>query len=385
MNNKQLLIPVLLSQLVACGGGSTQSSSTSNTPIADSPTEPVTVNCDPLATVLQSHIDTPVGVAIPAGNFNNSVFNRECAALRVANQFNQLTAENIMKFEYLQPNQGVFTFAEADELVAFAKEQQQTVHGHTLIWHRAVPQWLQNFDGTAAELRAILIDHIQTVVSHFDETVTSWDVVNEVIEDDTDASFRQTLWYDTLGRDYIDLAFTTARATNPAVDLYYNDYSISWSSAKQTAVLNMVDTMLENNIPIDGVGFQMHVDTEWPPLCEIEKSFEAVVDRGLKVRVSEIDIAVNKNGLSLSAPTTAMLETQKARYSAITSAYLRVVPTDLQGGITVWGLNDGDSWIPGEFNRSDWPLMFDDNIAPKPAYFGMNDALASPEMVSDCP
>jgi endo-1,4-beta-xylanase len=47
----------------------------------------------------------------------------------------------------------------------------------------------------------------------------------------------------------------------------------------------------------------------------------------------------------------------------------------LRGGITLWGITDGDSWIPGFKKRPDWPLLFDARFQPKPALQGMIEGL----------
>jgi endo-1,4-beta-xylanase len=246
------------------------------------------------------------------------------------------------------------------------------VHGHTLLWHQAVPDWMENYVGDSDDWIAMLESHISNVAAHFAGDVVSWDVVNEAFNDD--GSYRQSFWYDNIGTEYIERAFTAARAAHPAADLYYNDYSLSGIETKLDAVLVMADDFLNRGIPIDGVGFQMHISLTWPDINRIRASFAAVADLGLKVKISELDIAVNSSG-TLTVLSDQLAMQQAERYRQVVKAYIDNVPAPLRGGITVWGITDADSWIPWFYNRPDWPLLFDANFQPKQALQGFADGL----------
>ena len=124
-------------------------------------------------------------------------------------------------------------------------------------------------------------------------------------------------------------------------------------------------------MPITGVGFQMHVLIDWPSITAIESSLRAVADRGLKVKITELDVSMKSAYASF---TLEAAERQKQRYHDIVAAYLRAVPAAQRAGITVWGVWDTDSWI-NEPGRPDWPLLFDADFKPKPALQGFKDAL----------
>ena len=319
----------------------------------------------------------PIGVAVNAGFENNSIINSSTSAQQQSVVFpnlNQLTAGNIMKMGYLHPSEGSFTFGQADELVAFAASNGMGVHGHTLIWHAdyQVPAFMKSYSGDFA---AMLKNHVQTIVTHFRGKVVSWDVVNEALADDGEPTLanglRSTVFSQRMGVDFIDQAFTNARAMDPLVDLYYNDYNIEAGSQKTRNMLALVDGMRSRGVPITGVGFQMHVLIDWPSISAIESSLKAVADRGLKVKITELDVSM-KN--TYSSFTLEAAERQKQRYHDIVAAYLRAVPAAQRAGITVWGVWDADSWI-NEPNRPDWPLLFDAGFNAKPALQGFKDAL----------
>jgi endo-1,4-beta-xylanase len=332
---------------------------------------------DPAEGGLKSLASFPIGVAVNAGFENNSIVNSGTSSQQhavVLPNFSQVTAGNIMKMSYLHPSENSFTFSQADELVSFAGSKGMDVHAHTLIWHAdyQVPAFMKNYGGDFA---AILKNHVQTIVSHFRGKVASWDVVNEALADDGAPTLgnglRSTVFSQKMGQSFIDEAFINARAADPQVDLYYNDYNIEAGGQKTRNLLALVDGMRSRGVPITGVGFQMHVLIDWPSIGAIESSLKAVADRGLKVKITELDVSM-KN--AYSSFTSEAAERQKQRYHDIVAAYLRAVPAAQRAGITVWGVWDSDSWI-NEPGKPDWPLLFDADFKAKPALQGFKDAL----------
>jgi endo-1,4-beta-xylanase len=326
---------------------------------------------------LRSLASFPIGVAVNAGFENNSIINSSTSSQQQAvvfPNFNQMTAGNIMKMSYLHPQENTFTFGQADDFVSFAHANGIDVHGHTLIWHAdyQVPAFMTNYTGDFA---AMLKNHVQTIVSHFQGRVVSWDVVNEALADDGQPTveniLRSTVFSQKMGHDFIDQSFINARAVDPQVDLFYNDYNIEAGGQKTTNLLSLIDGMRSRGVPITGVGFQMHVTIDWPSITAIESSLKAVADRGLKVKISEMDVSMKSAYTSFTADAATR---QQQRYHDIIAAYLRAVPAAQRAGITVWGVWDADSWInqPGS---PDWPLLFDANFQPKPALQGFKDAL----------
>ena len=336
-------------------------------------------------------VDMPVGVAVPAGRPAKSVLKSMQRQTVVTRHFSQVTAENIMKPSYLHPAEDTFFFNHADALVDYAAAHDKTVHGHTLIWHNRLPDWMNNFSGDAAAWTSMMTDHIVGIVSHFadGDTVVSWDVVNEAVadtDDDDDGlnDLRSTIWLDNIGTDYLATAFRAANAADPNAELYYNDYNISGVPAKLNAVLEMVNQFQNDPdpVPIHGIGFQMHVFLNWPDIDQIRESFALAVATGLKVKITELDIAVNtdraRNPLSLKEFIDSVAIRQMERYEAIVAAYLDEVPAAQRGGISVWGIADPDHWLR-RYNPLEWALLFDDDLEPKPALQGFADGLIESE------
>lgn len=329
-----------------------------------------------------------MGVAVSSRLFSTP----EMESLVTA-EFNQITAENIMKMSYMHPEEDTYSFNQADQLVNWAEANGIGVHGHTFIWHSdyQVPGWMKTYSG---DFGAMLDTHVTTVAEHFAGRVDSWDVVNEVLADSPTPGncWRDSLFYQKMGKDFVANAFRAARAADTTADLYYNDFNTEGvSTAKLSCLLEMVDELIAGDVPITGVGFQMHVQINSPSASTIGNTFKAIADRGLKVKITELEIPVNNPYNSAvdfpeySEFTATAAQRQKQRYKDIMTAYLDNVPAELRGGFTVWGVWDGDSWIMtnssryASANASDWPLLFggpeNGPYEAKPAYYGLIEAL----------
>jgi endo-1,4-beta-xylanase len=262
-------------------------------------------------------------------------------------EFDMITAENAMKIDATEPQQGVFSFTGADRVFQWAVQNGKRVRGHTLAWHSQQPAWMQSLSGAA--LRQAMIDHINGVMAHYRGAIAHWDVVNEAFADSgggrRDSNLQRT------GDDWIEVAFRTARAADPAAKLFYNDYSIeSWTSAKTQAVYAMVSDFKARGVPIDGVGFQGHFNAGGVP-ASFRTTLASFAALGVDVAITELDIPG-------ASPTD---------YVAAVQACLDV-PRCV--GVTVWGVRDSDSW-----KSSTNPLLFDAAGAAKPAYAAVTTAL----------
>jgi endo-1,4-beta-xylanase len=278
--------------------------------------------------------------------------------------FNSLTGENVFKMRSIWQSQDQFQFKWTDQIVSFAKEKNYRVHGHTLLWHAQVPDWLLSYEAGQEEWDKLLKHYITTVVQHFGDDVESWDVVNEAFLHD--GTLRNTFWRQRLGDGYIEKAFRYAHEANPDVLLFYNDYDLAINPVKRKAVMRYMKQIRERGVPVHGIGMQMHIAISYPENHQIVEAFDDVTRAGFKLHVSELDVSVNPFSKEMDSPDAELLQRQSDKYVAIFNAFNRL-PDDLQHGITVWGIGDRDSWIPAHFNRSDFPLLFDFDYEPKQA------------------
>ena len=197
------------------------------------------------------------GTAIAAGRLGDSAY-----TTIAGREFNLVTAENEMKIDATEPQQGQFNFTAGDRVYNWAVQNGKQVRGHTLAWHSQQPGWMQSLSGSA--LRQAMINHINGVMAHYKGKIVQWDVVNEAFDDGSSGARRDSNLQRT-GNDWIEVAFRTARAADPAAKLCYNDYNIeNWTWAKTQAVYGMVQDFKQRGVPIDCVGFQSHFNSGSP-------------------------------------------------------------------------------------------------------------------------
>ncbi|MFJ6900275.1 endo-1,4-beta-xylanase [Streptomyces hokutonensis] len=278
-------------------------------------------------------------------------------------QFGSLTPGNAMKWETVEPTQGSFNWTEADQIVAFAQAHNQQVRGHTLVWHSQNPSWLTNGTWTSAQLSSLLQNHISTEVGRYKGKIAAWDVVNEPFNED--GTYRSTLWYNGLGANYIAQALTWAHAADPAAKLYINDYNVEGVNAKSTALYNLVKSLRAAGVPIDGVGLQAHLILGQVP-ATLQQNIQRFADLGVDVAITELDVR-----MALPADSGKLAQ-QKADFKSVVAACAGVTRCV---NITVWGFTDSDSWVPGTFPGYGAATPYDENYAPKPAYYGIAEAL----------
>lgn len=325
--------------------------------------------------------DFPVGTAVGTQDLAGA------PAELLARHFSMITPENALKPTSVQPHEGEFTFDRADELLDFAVAHGLAVHGHTLVWHRSTPDWffrapdgreLGQSPADQALLLARLETHIRTVATHLQDRygdrnpVRSWDVVNEAIDPDQDDGLRRNKWYAVLGPDYVAAAFRIAReAFGPDTVLYLNDYGTE-NRKKRRAAEAVVQRLLDENVPIDGIGHQLHIDLR-VPVSGIEDTIAAFEDLGVRQAVTELDVAISESTEVLdSTPPDRLAE--QGRYLRDLLAAFRRHPGALSS-LSVWGLYDSRSWLrswPTE-RPFEAPLLFDADLQAKPAYWGLVD------------
>jgi endo-1,4-beta-xylanase len=320
---------------------------------------------DCLGQSFRSATEIPIGVAINVDLLVNEKYNQI-----ITHHFSSVTPENVMKMGLLVGTEDLYSWISADTLVDFAEDINASIHGHVLVWHNQLPEWINQYSGSADDWNELLKNHIQTVVGHYAGRIKNWDVLNEAVLDDG-SGYRNTVWYDNIGSDYIGNAFKWAHEADPEAKLYYNDYSLSANSPKLDFVLDMINSLKADGVPIDGIGFQMHIQDDWPSLEQMQGAIEKVENLDLELRITELDVSINPQNIHKQF-TAELAEKQKQRYYDVVNLFLQ---SPKLTGITLWGLSDADSWIPYFFNRNDWPLLFDTNREVKPAAEGFLQAL----------
>ncbi len=284
-------------------------------------------------------------------------------------EFNALVAENAMKFGPLRPSATTFNFNSADHLVNFANENGMQIRGHALIWHNQLPSWLEEGSFSREELLAVMEEHITTVVGRYKGQIREWDVVNEAIDTNTPDSYRRTIFYNTIGPEYIDSAFVYAHRADPGALLFYNDYSAEKINEKSNVMYEMVQGMLERGIPIHGVGLQSHFILNSIHFSSIDQNMKRFAELGMLTNITELDIRMHS---SLFDDQLALAD-QAENYKQLMEVCLE---NESCTSFMMWGFTDAFSWIPNFFDNYGSALIYDQSYEPKPARESLFDVLS---------
>lgn len=290
----------------------------------------------------------------------------------LAREFNIIVGENAFKFDKIHPERDRYDFSGADAIVDFAAEHGMKLRGHTLVWHRQLPRWITEGDFTREEAIEILTNHIETVVGRYRGKIWAWDVVNEAVDDsrDKDRSGLQLLedsfWYRTIGPEYISMAFEIAHRADPDAILYYNDFSNEGMGNRSTAVYRLVSDLKRRGVPVDGVGFQMHITPDFKLKNEHRDNVRRLAELGLEVSITELDVR-------LKLPVAP--DTYRKQAAAYREAARFCLTEPACRSLVLWGFTDKHSWIPEFFPGEDDALIYDRDYQPKPGYASLRDAL----------
>ena len=314
--------------------------------------------------------------------------NDPAGAALVAAQFDSITPENDLKWEHVHPTPQGFNFDPADRYVEFGEKNHMFIVGHCLVWHSQTPRWVfQDDQGKEVgrdELLRRMHDHIAAVVGRYKGRINGWDVVNEALNED--GTLRRSPWQRIIGDDYIAKAFEYAHEADPKAELYYNEYSIE-NEPKRKGCVELIRKLLAAGIPVRAVGMQGHYNMEWPGVDQVDATIAAFAALGVKVNITELDIDVlprvrpgntadvnaRAEATAAANPYTAGLPPEKQRaladrYAALFQVFLK--HRDAITRVTFWGVTDKGSWLNNwpMRGRTNYPLLFDREGKPKPAF-----------------
>jgi len=335
-------------------------------------------------------------------------------------QFNQVVAENEMKWASLHPRPGAddYDFRAADDFVNFGLNNKMYLVGHTLVWHAQTPQWVfagtnpppntasaapgplanTNAPGTnrfgrgrfgpgfgggfgrytgprasREELLQRMREHIQTVVGRYKGKIKVWDVVNEALSDGGTNILRTSLWTEIIGPDFIAKAFQYAHEADPDAILRYNDYGLE-SSAKRRKLIALIQSLQAQKVPVHAIGSQTHVSVAGPSFAEMDRELTELATLGLPIHITELDVNSAQGGqrgfgadIANNAATTQgglVSDADRKLAEAYAGLFRAFLKHDQQVKVvTFWGPNDANSW-----RAKGQPLLFDGHSQPKPTF-----------------
>ena len=361
-------------------------------------------------------IGTAINRAVTSGQgFRRSTEQVNADVALVKAQFNQVVAENEMKWGSLHPRAGKegYDWTAADAFVEFGTKNNMELAGHTLVWHSQTPNWVFegthlrpgasaeakpeatppaapaagpgargfggfrpfNLDGPRAsreELLERMREHIHAVVGRYKGKVKVWDVVNEAISDGGPDVLRKSPWSEIIGPDFIEKAFEFAHEADPDAILRYNDYGLE-NPEKRKKLITLIKQLQEKKVPVTAIGSQAHLNVSIT-FEAMDQCLAEIKTLGLPIHITELDVngatgGQRGTGADIGANTSAtegglVAEADKKQadaYAGIFRAFLK--HSDAVKLVTFWGPNDANSW-----RSRGRPLLFDGDGKPKPAF-----------------
>jgi endo-1,4-beta-xylanase len=278
--------------------------------------------------------DFKVGAAVALGPWVSD----ETYASQLFQNFGAITLENAMKPQFISPRQGLYTFQEADAIIAIARQNGMHVHGHTLAFSEGTPAWMRKLPTSTPADReatsAILLDYVSHVMTHFKGQLDSIDVINEPLDPDQGPEMQQNIWYRAMGPDYTVRVSQLVHSIDPDVKQFVNENGAEMSGERQDALFDLIQHINTAGGFIYGVGLQTHVydmGTDAIDAKQLNKTFDRFDAAGLRVRISENDVTDD-----------AGTKAQAVQYASTFMACLRNANCV---SYTTWGVNDRYDWF----------------------------------------
>ena len=166
------------------------------------------------------------------------------------------------------------------------------------------------------------------------------------------------VWFKKIGPDYIKLAFEHARRVDPDAKLIINDWGADFLGQdynkhdRVREYYKLVTYLIEQGTPIDGVGFQFHLEPglDYPRSRAVVENFERYAALGLSTHITELDVRLRK------PVTAAGLKRQAALFSNVFLAALKSPSTK---DVVLWGFTDRYSWITAGTSFRDYGRRYD--------------------------
>jgi len=309
------------------------------------------------------------GAAIQSATLGDSRFRasvvRDCSII---------TPEWAMKWDSIAPSRN-YNFGEMDQLASFASRNGLTMRGHTLLWHKSLPRWAASALAANRDW-ALIDDHFSKVIGRYGNQVREWDVVNEPIEPSHGGNgLRQNQFYKAFGEAYIERALESAKARAPRARMVINEYGLEYNSGyegqRRLSLLRLLERLRSRGAPVDTVGLQAHLDLRKGNVYAdgIYGMMRDIRGMGLKVAITELDVAEANTGLSIER-RDALVADETRRYLDIVLQFNNVL------GVSTWGLSDSHSWLRTQRSAANRGLPYDREWQAKPMHSAILTAFA---------
>ena len=287
----------------------------------------------------------------------------------VIREFNAITNENEFIWKVIHPARDTWDFTRADKFIAFAEQHNLRTTITHFVWDQKdpwsqPPQWVHDINDPD-ELKSVMRQHIRTITQRYGNKIKRWITVNEPFNYLESSALYENHFYKVLGQSYIKEVFLIANEEAPESELWLNEIFTETNPDKSKALVQLATELVSDGVPIDGVGLQGHLFSGDPDIPLMEDTMHRLGALGLKVAITELDAPI---GIGLHD----RLNIQAKRMASMVLVCLAVPECE---SITWWGVDDSISWIDWILGPGLSPLLFDEFLRPKPAYFAVREAL----------
>lgn len=255
-----------------------------------------------------------------------------------------LTPELELKWAAIEPRRDELSLAVMDDLMSFARANGMRVRGHTLLWHRSVPDWAGEFLLGYKDWSPIR-KFFSSVIARYGDAIEQWDVVNEPIETGHRMDgLRENTFLEAFGPDYIRRALDDARMFAPRASLMINEYGLDYDIPvernRRYHCLKLLERLKSASAPLDAVGIQGHLDLAKSPFSQkvFGDFLQEIANFGLQIVITELDVKEYDYRASAEERDRRVAEEVK-RYLDAAFAQPAV------RGLISWGVSDRYSWL----------------------------------------
>ncbi|KAG9044800.1 hypothetical protein FS837_007531 [Tulasnella sp. UAMH 9824] len=268
----------------------------------------------------------------------------------------------------IQPVQGKFDFSTPDSFILFWQSKGKArLWIHTLLDTTGVPAWLKNQVWSQAQMVSIIQDYITTVASKYRGRVYAWDVVSEIFNDN--GTWRDNVFYNYLGPEFVEIALFAARAADPNAKLYIEEYGVEELNVKSDALYSLAKDLKTKGVPLDGIGFEGHIiSTQIPPYTSVHPNTQRFEDL-------DLDWAFTQLGVRIVNGSSTVGRQAEEYYAVLINCMLSTRCV----GVLTSGITD-DTTIEGTgiWGGPQWTeTFFDANYVPVMAYNVIANSLSS--------
>jgi endo-1,4-beta-xylanase len=303
----------------------------------------------------------------------------------LAREFNGVVIDGLARLDWVPPSGPVqvsYDSSGPDRIVDFAGQHDLQIGALHLVWGNqfVIPYFLLHGGYSGEELMGILRNRVRTTVTRFAGHVRWWSVVNEPFE--ADGSYKtgadrwgwwndNSPWSDGIDPDYIEVAFREAHAADPNAILLLNDWDMEFLNPKSDAMYNLVARLKQKEVPIHGVGMQMHLPVPW--------GFPDTATLAANMRRFHDDLGVQVYITEMSIDTRGLGATRDERFAVQAEIYRSVFQAAVESGacrdLCIFGVSDKESNVANSDEESN-EFLFDDDYQLKPAYFALLEELS---------